>query len=36
VGWPVRRYGRGKRLPPAEITYAEKFGQPWLPTAPAM
>lgn len=29
VGWPVRRYGRGKRLPVAEITYREKFGQPW-------
>jgi nitroreductase len=29
VGWPVRKYGRGKRLPVAEITYREKFGQPW-------
>lgn len=29
VGWPVRKYGRGKRRPVAEITYREKFGQPW-------
>lgn len=29
VGWPNRRYGRGKRLPVSEITYREKFGQPW-------
>lgn len=29
VGWPVRKYGRGKRLPVAEVTYREKFGQPW-------
>ena len=33
VGWPARRYGRGKRLPVGEITYREKFGQPWLEQA---
>jgi nitroreductase len=29
VGWPARRYGRGKRRPVAEITYREKYGNPW-------
>lgn len=29
VGWPIRKYGRGKRLPVAEVTYREKYGQPW-------
>lgn len=29
VGWPARKYGRGKRRPVAEITYREQFGQPW-------
>ena len=29
VGWPIRKYGRGKRLPVAEITYREKAGEPW-------
>jgi nitroreductase len=29
VGWPIRRYGRGKRMPVKEITYREKFGQAW-------
>ncbi|HLF72453.1 MAG TPA: nitroreductase family protein, partial [Dehalococcoidia bacterium] len=29
VGWPTRKYGRGKRLPVAEITSREKYGQPW-------
>jgi nitroreductase len=29
VGWPARRYGRGKRLPVAEITYRESYGKPW-------
>jgi nitroreductase len=29
VGWPARKYGRGKRRPVAEITYREKYGQPW-------
>ena len=29
VGWPARRYGRGKRLPVAEITYREQYGKPW-------
>ncbi len=29
VGWPVRKYGRGKRLPVAEVTYREKYGQAW-------
>ncbi len=29
VGWPARKYGRGKRKPVAEITYREKHGQAW-------
>lgn len=29
VGHPVRRYGRGKRKPVAEITYREQHGKPW-------
>jgi nitroreductase len=29
VGWPARKYGRGSRLPVAEVTYRERFGQPW-------
>jgi nitroreductase len=29
VGWPVRKYGRGKRLPVKDVTYREKHGQPW-------
>ena len=29
VGWPARKYGRGNRLPVAEVTSREKFGQPW-------
>ena len=29
VGHPVRRYGRGKRKPVAEITYREQHGTPW-------
>jgi len=29
VGWPIRKYGRGKRKPVAEITYREKHGKPW-------
>ena len=29
VGWPARRFGRGRRLPVAEVTYRERFGQPW-------
>ncbi|HUZ78110.1 MAG TPA: nitroreductase family protein [Chloroflexota bacterium] len=29
VGWPVHAYGRGKRKPVAEVTFRERFGQPW-------
>jgi len=29
VGWPARRFGRGRRLPVAEVTNRERFGQPW-------
>ena len=29
VGWPARRYGRGKRLPVKDITYREKYGEAW-------
>jgi nitroreductase len=29
VGWPDRTYGRGNRKPVADVTYRERFGQPW-------
>lgn len=29
VGWPARRYGRGKRMPVAEVTFREVYGKPW-------
>jgi nitroreductase len=29
VGWPGRKYGRGNRMPVAEITSRETFGNPW-------
>ncbi len=29
VGWPIRKYGRGKRLPVKEITFREKYGVAW-------
>jgi nitroreductase len=29
VGWPTRKYGRGKRLPVPEITYREQYGKAW-------
>jgi nitroreductase len=33
IGWPDRKYGRGRRVPVAEVTYREKYGEPWI-TAP--
>jgi nitroreductase len=30
VGWPAKRYGRGKRKPVEEVTYRERFEQPWV------
>ena len=29
LGWRDRQYGRGKRRPVRELTYREKYGQPW-------
>ncbi len=29
VGWPARRHGRGRRRPVEEVTYRERFGEPW-------
>ena len=29
VGWPARRYGRGRRVPVRDLTFGERFGQPW-------
>jgi nitroreductase len=29
LGWPDRRYGRNRRRPVREVTYRERFGQPW-------
>lgn len=27
--WPDGRYGKNRRVPVAEVTYRERFGQPW-------
>ena len=32
VGYPDRKYGRGKRKPVAEVTFRDKYGQAWQPT----
>ena len=29
IGWPERKYGRGKRKPIAEVTYRDRFGNAW-------
>ncbi|MBE0611570.1 MAG: nitroreductase family protein [Dehalococcoidia bacterium] len=29
MGWPDRRYSKNRRLPVAEVTYRERFGQAW-------
>jgi nitroreductase len=29
LGWPDRRYGRNRRRPAAEVTYRERYGEPW-------
>ena len=29
MGWPDKRLGRNRRRPIAEVTYRERFGQPW-------
>ncbi len=29
LGWPDRRYGRNHRLPAAELTSRERYGEPW-------
>ncbi len=29
MGWPDRRYGKNRRRPVEEVTYRERFGQPW-------
>ena len=29
LGWPDRAYGRGHRRPVRDLTYRERFGQPW-------
>jgi nitroreductase len=29
IGYPDRKYGRGKRRPVAEVTYRDKYGQAW-------
>ena len=29
LGWPDRKYGRGRRRPVRELTYRERYGQPW-------
>ena len=29
LGWPDRKYGKSRRLPMHEVTYRERFGQPW-------
>jgi nitroreductase len=29
MGWPDRRYGRGRRLPLRELTFRERYGDKW-------
>lgn len=29
LGWPDRGYGKNRRRPVPEVTYRERFGQPW-------
>ncbi len=29
MGWPDRRYGRNRRRPVADVTYRERFDEPW-------
>lgn len=29
VGWPARRFGRGTRRPVGEVTFRERYGEPW-------
>ena len=29
IGYPDRQYGRSKRKPIAEVTYRDRYGQPW-------
>jgi nitroreductase len=29
LGWPDRHYGKGRRRPVRDVTYRERFGQPW-------
>ncbi|HEX5371062.1 MAG TPA: nitroreductase family protein [Dehalococcoidia bacterium] len=29
IGWPDRKYGRGKRKPIAEVTYRDRLGNAW-------
>ena len=29
IGYPDRKYGRGKRRPVVEVTYRDRYGQPW-------
>jgi nitroreductase len=29
VGWPDQRYGRNRRRPISEVTYGDRFGDPW-------
>jgi nitroreductase len=33
IGWPDRTYGRGRRVPLAEVTYRERYGELWIPAA---
>ena len=30
MGWPDRKYGRNRRLTIQEVSYREKFGEPWV------
>ena len=29
MGWPDRSYGKNRRRPVGEVTYRERFGEPW-------
>jgi nitroreductase len=29
IGWPDRKYGRNRRRPVEELTYRDRYGEPW-------
>lgn len=33
LGWPAARFGRTTRRPVEEVTFAERYGTPWVPAS---